>query len=256
MRHARPGMREYEIEAELLHEFRRHGAQSVAYNTIVATGPNARVLHYPAGDAVLEDGHLLLVDGGCEVDGYASGHHAAAFPVNGRYSGPQRLLYDLTVAAQDAASAATRPGLSWNDGHDAALRVLAQGMIDAGLLQGSLDGVLESKAYNRFYMHRTGHWLGLDVHDVGDYRVLDAPAGRAPLRVLERGMLLTIGAGHLRAAWRMTRPRFSGISASVPRTMPWSPTKAAELITRGVPVDAREIEGLDAEQRRRVVEST
>ncbi|CAM3467174.1 Xaa-Pro aminopeptidase [Bordetella sputigena] len=243
MRHARPGMREYEIEAELLYEFRRHGAQSPAYGSIVATGPNACVLHYPAGDAVLEDGHLLLVDAGCEVDGYAS-DITRTFPVNGRYSGPQRLLYDLTVAAQDAASAATRPGLTWNDGHDAAVRVLAQGMIDAGLLQGSLDGVLESKAYNRFYMHRTGHWLGLDVHDVGDYRMPDAPAGtERPWRVLQKGMILTIEPGiYVRPADGVPEEFWNiGIRTEDDALVT---DEGCELITRAVPVDAREIEAL------------
>ncbi|ANN65823.1 aminopeptidase P N-terminal domain-containing protein [Bordetella bronchialis] len=243
MRHARPGMREYEIEAELLYEFRRHGAQSVAYNTIVATGPNACILHYPAADAVLEDGHLVLVDAGCEVDGYAA-DITRTFPANGRYSGPQRLLYDLTVAAQEAASAATRPGLTWNDGHEAALRVLAQGMIDAGLLRGSLDGVLESKAYNRFYMHRTGHWLGLDVHDVGDYRMADAPAGaERPWRVLEKGMLLTIEPGiYVRPADDVPEAFWNiGIRTEDDALVT---DEGCELITRGVPVDAREIEAL------------
>ena len=162
-------MREYELEAELLYEFRRQGAQSVAYNSIVAAGANACVLHYPAGDAVLRDGDLVLIDAGCEVDSYAS-DITRTFPVNGRYSGPQRALYDLTAAAQDAAVQATAPGRSCNDSHDAAVRVLAQGMLDLKLLKGSLDSVIESGAYSRYYMHRTGHWLGLDVHDVGDYR--------------------------------------------------------------------------------------
>jgi Xaa-Pro aminopeptidase len=243
MRHTRAGMREYEIEAELLYEFRRHGAQSVAYNTIVAAGPNACILHYPAGDAVLEDGHLLLVDGGCEVDGYAA-DITRTYPVNGRYSGPQRLLYDLTVAAQDAARSATRPGLSWNDGHDAAVRVLAQGMIDAGLLQGSLDGVLESRAYNRFYMHRTGHWLGLDVHDVGDYREADALAGaERPWRILQKGMILTIEPGiYVRPADDVPEEFWNiGIRTEDDALVT---DEGCELITRGVPVNAREIEAL------------
>jgi Xaa-Pro aminopeptidase len=242
MRHARVGMREYEIEAELLYEFRRHGAQSVAYNTIVATGPNACILHYPAGDAMLQDGHLLLVDGGCEVDGYAS-DITRTFPVNGRYSGPQRLLYDLTVAAQDAARSATRPGMTWNDSHEAAVRVLAQGMIDAGLLQGSLDGVLESGSYNRFYMHRTGHWLGLDVHDVGDYRVPDAAGADRPWRPLEKGMILTIEPGiYVRPADDVPEQFWNiGIRTEDDALVT---DEGCELITRGVPVDAREIEAL------------
>lgn len=188
MRHTRPGLREYHIEAELLHEFRYQGAQSVAYNAIVAAGANACVLHYRAGDAELRDGDLLLIDAGCEYDSYA-GDITRTFPINGRYSGPQRALYNLTVAAQAAAIDATRPGMAWNAPHEAAVRVLAQGMLDEKLLQGSLDGVLESGAYNRFYMHRTGHWLGLDVHDAGDYKVAGA------WRPLQPGQCLTVEPG-------------------------------------------------------------
>jgi Xaa-Pro aminopeptidase len=244
MRHTRPGMHEYEIEAELLHEFRRHGAQSVAYNSIVATGPNACTLHYPAGNALLRDGHLLLIDAGCEYDGYAA-DITRTFPVNGRYSGPQRLLYDLTVAAQEAACQATRPGQNWNDGHEAAVRVLAQGMLDAGLLQGTLDGVLESKAYSRFYMHRTGHWLGMDVHDVGDYRDPLAPAGPdgRPWRKLEKGMILTIEPGiYVRAADDVPEAFWNiGIRTEDDALVT---DEGCELITRGVPVDAGEIEAM------------
>ncbi|ARP91634.1 Xaa-Pro aminopeptidase [Bordetella genomosp. 9] len=243
MRLARPGMREYEIEAELLYEFRRHGAQSVAYSSIVAAGPNACILHYPAGEAVLEDGQLVLVDAGCEVDGYAA-DITRTFPANGRYSGPQRLLYELTVEAQKAAAAATRPGMTWNDGHEAAVRVLAQGMIDAGLLKGSLDGVLESKAYTRFYMHRTGHWLGLDVHDVGDYRDPAAPAGpERPWRTLQKGMILTIEPGiYVRAADDVPQAFWNiGIRTEDDALVT---DEGCELITRGVPVDPREIEAL------------
>jgi Xaa-Pro aminopeptidase len=188
MRFTRPGVREFQVEAELLHEFRMGGAQSPAYGSIVATGANACVLHYRADSAVCADGDLLLIDAGCEVDGYAS-DITRTFPVNGRFSGPQRDCYELVLAAQAAAFAATAPGRHWNEPHDAAVKVLAQGFIDLGLLQGSLDGVLESKAYSRFYMHRTGHWLGLDVHDAGDYKV------GGDWRPLVPGMVLTIEPG-------------------------------------------------------------
>ena len=188
MRFTRPGVREFQVEAELLHEFRMGGAQSPAYGSIVATGANACVLHYRADSAVCQDGDLLLIDAGCEVDGYAS-DITRTFPVNGRFSGPQRDCYELVLAAQAAAFAATTPGRHWNEPHDAAVKVLAQGFIDLGLLQGSLDGVLESKAYSRFYMHRTGHWLGLDVHDAGDYKL----AGE--WRPLRPGMVLTLEPG-------------------------------------------------------------
>ena len=169
MRQTRPGRREYEIEAELLHEFRRHGSPFPAYGSIVAGGANACVLHYRENDALLHDGDLLLIDAGCELDGYAS-DITRTFPVNGRFSGAQRELYDIVLASQRAAEAATAPGRHFMEPHDAAVKVLAQGMIDCKLLKGSLDGVLESGSYRRFYMHRTSHWLGRDVHDCGDYR--------------------------------------------------------------------------------------
>ena len=188
MRATRPGAREYEIEAELLHEFRRHGSQAPAYSSIVAGGANACVLHYVENDALLRDGDLLLIDAGCELDGYAS-DITRTFPVNGRFSGPQKAAYELVLAAQAAAIAATRAGVGWNDPHDAATRVLAQGFIDLGLLEGSLDGVLESGSYRQFYMHRTGHWLGLDVHDAGEYKL----AGE--WRPLVAGNVLTIEPG-------------------------------------------------------------
>jgi Xaa-Pro aminopeptidase len=194
MQSARPGRSEYEIEAELLHEFRRNGAQFPAYSPIVAGGANACVLHYVSNDAPLRDGELLLIDAGCELDGYAS-DITRTFPVNGRFSGAQREAYELVLAAQRAAIGTVQPGASWIAPHDAAVRVLAQGMLDLKLLSGSLDAVLEKETYKRFYMHRTGHWLGLDVHDAGDYR----RAGQ--WRPLAPGMALTVEPGlYIRAA--------------------------------------------------------
>jgi len=244
MRTVRPGMREYELEAELLYEFRRHGAQAPAYTSIVAGGANACILHYPAGDAELRDGDLVLVDAGCELDSYAS-DITRTFPVNGRYTGPQRALYDLTVAAQQAAAEATRPGQPWNAGHQAALRVLVQGMLDEKLLKGSLDGALESGDYSRFYMHQTGHWLGLDVHDVGDYRDPAAPYAddTRPWRALAPGMMLTVEPGIYVTAADDVPPQFWNIGIRIEDDALVTET-GCELITRGVPVDAREIEAL------------
>jgi Xaa-Pro aminopeptidase len=185
---ARPGRYEYEVEAEILHAFRRHGAQSPAYQSIVASGPNACVLHYVDNDRRMEDGELLLIDAGCELDGYAS-DITRAFPVSGRYSGPQRDIYELVLAAQAAAIATIRPGAHWNQPHEAAVAVLAQGLIDLGLLTGSVADAIESSSYRRYYMHRTGHWLGLDVHDVGEYK----PGGE--WRTLAPGMTLTVEPG-------------------------------------------------------------
>jgi Xaa-Pro aminopeptidase len=198
MRLSKPGLREYQIEAELLHEFRYKGSQFPAYTSIVATGANACVLHYRAGDAVLQNGDLVLIDAGCELDGYAS-DITRTYPANGRFSGPQKILYEIVLAAQHAAIAEIKPGKRFTDGHDAAVRILAQGMLDTGLLDknkvGSLDDVIEKGSYRQFYMHRTGHWLGMDVHDVGEYRD-PAPAGEdKPWRTLQPGMSLTVEPG-------------------------------------------------------------
>ncbi|MBI5790808.1 MAG: aminopeptidase P N-terminal domain-containing protein [Rhodocyclales bacterium] len=188
MRFVAPGRYEYEVEAELLHEFRRHGCEYPAYTSIVAGGANACVLHYVGNDQVLKDGDLLLIDAGGELGGYAS-DITRCFPVNGRFSGPQADIYDLVLDAQAAAIGALRPGATFAAPHDAALRVLAQGMIDMKLLTGSLDAVLESESYKRFYMHRTSHWLGKDVHDAGEYKEGEHWAPLAP------GMVLTIEPG-------------------------------------------------------------
>jgi Xaa-Pro aminopeptidase len=185
---------EYEIEAELLHEFRRNGAQFPAYSPIVAAGAHSCILHYIDNDARLREGDLLLIDAGCELDGYAS-DITRTFPVNGRFSGAQREVYELVLASQRAAMAKVRSGNLWNEPHDAAVRVLAQGMLDLKLLSGSLDEVLEKETYKRFYMHRTGHWLGLDVHDAGEYK------RQGNWRRLAPGMALTVEPGlYIRAA--------------------------------------------------------
>jgi Xaa-Pro aminopeptidase len=190
----RPGRMEFEIEAELLYEFRRRGAQYPAYWPIVAGGANACILHYRDNNKKLADGDLLLIDAGCELDGYAS-DVTRTWPVNGRFTPAQKDAYQLVLAAQEAAIAAVRPGVHWNAPHEAAVRVLAQGFIDFGLCQGSLDKVIESEDYRRFYMHRTGHWLGLDVHDAGEYKMAGEWRDLAP------GMMLTVEPGcYIRAA--------------------------------------------------------
>lgn len=201
MRTARPGRREYEIEAELLYEFRRNGADAPAYGSIVASGRNACVLHYRANDATMKDGELLLIDAGCEFDGYAS-DITRTFPVGGRFAAAQRTLYDIVLEAQRAAIETIRPGARFADAHDAAVRILAQGMIDCRLIEGPLDAAIESGAYRRFYMHRTGHWLGIDVHDCGDYREPSADgAGSTGSRILQPGMVTTVEPGiYVRAA--------------------------------------------------------
>lgn len=190
----RPGMHEYEVEAGLLHEFRKHGAQSPSYPSIVAGGANACVLHYVGNDAQLRDGDLLLIDAACELDGYAA-DITRTFPVNGRFSAAQKDVYEMVLAAQTAALDACRAGRHWNEPHDAALRVIAQGLIDLKLCSGSVGAVLESESYKRYYMHRTGHWLGMDVHDVGAYKV------DSKWRILQPGMTFTVEPGcYIRAA--------------------------------------------------------
>lgn len=200
MRMSRPGVREYEIEAELLHEFRRHGSPAPAYNSIVAAGANACVLHYPAGSSEARDGDLILIDAGCEYGSYAS-DITRTYPVNGKFSAAQKTLYEIVLAAQAAAIAAVRPGMRFIDPHNAALEVLVQGMLDTGLLDKAkyacVAEAIASNDYRRFYMHRTSHWLGMDVHDVGDYYEADekTEAGARAWRVLQPGMVLTVEPG-------------------------------------------------------------
>jgi Xaa-Pro aminopeptidase len=189
MRSTRPGSHEYQVEAELMHEFLRHGAMSPAYGSIVASGPNACVLHYHENNRQMRDGELLLIDAGCEYQGYAS-DITRTFPVSGRFTGAQRDVYELVLATQMACIAEVGPGMKFDAYHERAIRVLAQGFIDLGLCQGSLDGVIESGDYKRFYMHRAGHWLGMDVHDAGDYR--DRSGTWA---TLEAGNVLTVEPG-------------------------------------------------------------
>jgi Xaa-Pro aminopeptidase len=188
MEAARPGCFEYQVEAELAHEFLKHGAQSVAYSSIVASGPNACVLHYRDNNRQMRAGDLLLIDAGCEYQGYAS-DITRTFPVDGRFTGAQRDIYELVLAAQLAGLDAVKPGAEFHEYHKVAERVLAQGFIDLGLCQGTLDQVLEEGSFKQFYMHRAGHWLGMDVHDAGLYQTRGQSMRLAP------GMVLTVEPG-------------------------------------------------------------
>jgi Xaa-Pro aminopeptidase len=188
MRACTPGMAEYELEAELSYEFRKRGADGHAYSPIVAGGANACILHYVENNKLLADHTLVLIDAGCELDGYAS-DITRTFPVGGRFSPVQRDVYEIVLAAQQAAIAAVKPGAPFMAYHDAALRVLAQGLVDLKLLTGSVDGIIESEAYKPYYMHRTGHWLGLDVHDAGEYKAGEDWVALSP------GMTLTVEPG-------------------------------------------------------------
>jgi Xaa-Pro aminopeptidase len=253
-------VREYHLDAELLHEFRAGGSQFVAYGSIVAAGPNACVLHYRADAAPVRKGELVLIDAGCELDGYAS-DITRTFPADGKFTGPQRALYDLVLASQDAAVAATKAGARFNDPHDATVKVLSQGLLDLGLLDkdkvGSVDDVIDKRAYFQFYMHRTGHWLGMDVHDCGSYvepgevgtvsERKDPLSGETiknrPSRILQPGMVLTIEPGiYVRPAEGVPEA-FHHIGIRIEDDAVVT-EGGCELITRGVPVKADEIEAL------------
>lgn len=187
MRFTRPGRMEYEVMAELIHEFRRNDADT-SYHPIVGGGENACILHYHENSEELRDGDLLLIDAGCEYEMYAS-DITRTFPVNGRFSPEQRAVYEIVLEAQLAAIEKTVPGNHWDDPHDAAVKVITQGLVKLGLLKGKVPSLIKEGAYRKFYMHRTGHWLGMDVHDVGDYKVGDQ------WRVLEPGMVTTVEPG-------------------------------------------------------------
>jgi Xaa-Pro aminopeptidase len=253
-------VREYHLDAELLHEFRQHGSQYPAYGSIVAGGANACVLHYRADAGPICDGDLVLIDAGCELYGYAS-DITRTFPANGKFTGPQRALYDLVLASQDAAVAATKAGARFVDPHEATVAVLAQGLLDLGLLDktkvGNAQDVIANRSYFQFYMHRTGHWLGMDVHDCGSY-VEPSQVGQfserkdplsgelikdRPSRILQPGMVLTIEPGlYVRPAQGVPEA-FHNIGIRIEDDAIVTAT-GCELITRDVPVKADEIEAL------------
>ena len=253
-------LREYHLDAELLHEFRKNGSEYPAYGSIVAGGANACVLHYQASAAKINSGDLVLIDAGCELHGYAS-DITRTFPANGKFTAPQRELYEIVLAAQEAAIAVTKPGMRFIDPHEAAIKVLAQGMLDCGLLSrdthGSLEDVIEKRAYFPFYMHRTGHWLGMDVHDCAGYNELteldktterkDPLSGELiknrPSRILREGMVLTIEPGiYVRPAPGVPE-KFHNIGIRIEDDAVVN-TKGCELISRGVPVEPNELQQL------------
>ena len=253
-------VREYHLDAELLHEFRRHGSQAPAYGSIVAGGANACVLHYRADAGPIRDGELVLIDAGCELDGYAS-DITRTFPANGKFTGPQRALYELVLASQEAAIAATHAGARFTDPHETTVKVLAQGMLDLGLLDknkvGTLSDVIEQRAYFQFYMHRTGHWLGMDVHDCGGYvepselglfserkdPLSGATIKDRPSRILKPGMVLTIEPGIYVRPAEGVPAQFHNIGIRIEDDAIVTET-GCELISRGVPVGVADIEAL------------
>ena len=238
MRFCRPGRTEYEVCAELVHEFGRHGAE-VSYHPIVGGGANSCVLHYRDNNQPLRDGDLLLIDAGCEHEYYAS-DITRTFPVNGRYSPEQRAVYGVVLAAQHAAFAKVKPGNHWNEPHDAAVRAITQGLVRIGLLKGPVTSLIKDGAYKKFFMHRTGHWLGIDVHDVGDYKVGDE------WRVLEPGMVLTVEPGiYIPAGTKGVARRFWNIGIRIEDDVAVTAT-GYEVLTAAAPTDPDAIEKLMA----------
>jgi Xaa-Pro aminopeptidase len=241
MRNVRPGMNEHEVEADLLHEFRRQGAVA-SYEPIVGGGANACVLHYRANNAPLRDGDLLLIDAGAEYECYAS-DITRTFPVNGCFSPEQRALYEIVLAAQTAAIGEVRPGRSFDAYHEAAVRTITRGLIKLGLLEGSYEKNLREHAYRKFYMHKTGHWLGLDVHDVGDYRI------DGEFRQLEPGMVVTVEPGiYVAPELKKVPARWRGIGIRIEDDVVVT-RGDTEVLTDDVPRDPDAIEALMASAR-------
>ena len=230
----KPGVMEYELEAEFRHEFARHGGEC-SYSPIVAGGANACVLHYIENDSVLKDGDLVLIDAGCEVELYAS-DVTRTFPVNGRYSEAQRALYEIVHAANTEALKKVQPGNHWNDPHDAAVKEITRGLRDVGILKGRLPSLIKSEAYRPYFMHKTGHWLGMDVHDVGDYKVAEH------WRLLEPGMVMTIEPGiYISPSARGVAKRWKGIGIRLEDDVHL--TKAGpQVLSEELPSSAEEIE--------------
>jgi Xaa-Pro aminopeptidase len=235
MQIASPGMHEYEIDAELLHIFRKHGSERPAYESIVGSGPNATILHYRAGDRVMNDGELLLIDAGCELGYYAS-DVTRTFPVNGKFSDEQRAVYEVVLRAQKACIEEVKPGATLEALHDGAVRSITEGLIDIGLLEGDLDALIEDKKYEPFYMHRTSHWLGMDVHDVGHYYV------DGQHRPLEPDFVLTVEPGvYIGTDAEEVDERWRGIGVRIEDDV--LVTKSGhEVLTAGIPKEIDEVE--------------
>jgi Xaa-Pro aminopeptidase len=239
MRQCKPGMREYQLASLFSHHCQMGGAAHLAYPSIVGGGNNACVLHYVENNAVLNDGDLVLIDAGCEVDCYAS-DITRTFPVGGRFSDPQRALYELVLEAQLAAIDKVRAGNHWNDPHQAAVRVLTKGLLRLGLLRGTLAKALKAQSFTRFFMHRTGHWLGMDVHDVGDYKI------DGHWRELEPGMVLTVEPGlYIPRGSKGIAKKWQGIGVRIEDDVLVT-REDPDVLTRDVPKTVEDIEAVMA----------
>jgi Xaa-Pro aminopeptidase len=242
MSHCRPGLFEYHLEAEILHEFGRHGARYPAYSSIVGGGANGCILHYRENHSVLRDGDLVLIDAGCELEHYAS-DITRTFPVNGKFNKEQRTLYEIVLASQLGAIDTIKAGAHWNEPHDATVRIITQGLADAGLLDGEVNELIETEAYRAFYMHRAGHWLGMDVHDVGDYKV------GGQWRVLEEGMVMTVEPGiYVSPNNTAVARKWRGIGIRIEDDVVVT-RKGCEVLTGDAPKAVRDIEKLMAGSR-------
>ena len=235
MQLTRPGIHEYEIDAELLHVFRRHGSERPAYESIVGSGPNATILHYRAGNRAVNAGELVLIDAGCEYDYYAS-DVTRTFPASGNFSAEQRAVYEIVLRAQKAGIEAVRPGVTLQDIHDGAVRSMTEGLVDIGLLAGDIDALIEEKKHEPFYMHRTSHWLGMDVHDVGRYFIDGKP------RPLEPGFVLTVEPGiYVSTENEDVEPRWRGIGVRIEDDVLVTAYGHA-VLTEGIPKELDEVE--------------
>ena len=231
----KPGIKEYEMEAELLYAFTRNGSRAPAYNSIVASGENACILHYNKNDAEVKEGDLILIDAGCEYEYYAS-DITRTFPATGKFSPEQKAIYEIVLAAQDAAIDAVVPGASWNEPHNASVKVITQGLVKLGLLKGKVSQLIKDQAYRDFYMHRVGHWIGMDVHDVGDYKIDDH------WRLLEPGMVTTIEPGiYISPENKKVEKRWRGIGVRIEDDVLVT-KQGNKILSKGIPKTVEEIE--------------
>lgn len=241
MQMSKPGVMEYQLEAGIQHEFAMHGARFPAYSSIVGSGKNACILHYIENNESLKDGDLVLIDAGCEYEHYAA-DITRTFPVNGKFSKEQKALYEIVLAAQLAAIAVTKPGNHWNQPHDETVRVITEGLVELGLLKGKVKSLIEKEAYKAFYMHRAGHWLGMDVHDVGDYKIGDE------WRVLEPGMVMTVEPGiYVSPNNTKVAKKWRGIGIRIEDDVVVT-KDGCEILTADVPKSVEAIEALMAER--------
>lgn len=239
MKASRPGVMEYQLEAEIIHEFQMSGARFPAYNSIVGGGKNGCILHYIENSAPLKNGDLVLIDAGCELDYYAA-DITRTFPVNGKFSPEQKALYEICLQAQLDAIAVAKPGNHWNDPHEATVRVITEGLVKIGLLEGDVNELIKTEAYKEFYMHRAGHWLGMDVHDVGDYKV------GGEWRVLEPGMVMTVEPGiYVAPDNERVAKKWRGIGIRIEDDVVIT-KDGNEVLTKDVPKTIAEIEALMA----------